>query len=127
MTDDVAFMPATRLLALYRNRQLSPVEVIDQTLRRLETYESAINAFVLYDPEIALSMARASEARWHKGEPQGLLEVGPGGPELPQPELGLAAAEVDAKVPGAEGRLAQAEARHGELLARRERRRQRQS
>jgi aspartyl-tRNA(Asn)/glutamyl-tRNA(Gln) amidotransferase subunit A len=74
MTDDVAFMPATRLLALYRNRQLSPVEVIDQTLRRLETYESAINAFVLYDPEIALSMARASEARWHKGEPQGLLD-----------------------------------------------------
>jgi len=38
-------------------------------------------------------------------------------------EIGRAAAEVDQKVTGAEGRLAQAEARHSELLARRERRR----
>ena len=27
-----------------------------------------------YDPETALAMARASEARWQKGEPQGLLD-----------------------------------------------------
>jgi len=74
MADDIAFMPATRLLALYRDGELSPVEVIEHTLRRLETYESAINAFVLYDPETALAMARASEARWQKGEPQGLLD-----------------------------------------------------
>ena len=74
MADDIAFIPATRLLALYRGGQLSPVEVIEHTLRRLETYEGAINAFVLYDPETALAMARASEARWHKGEPQGLLD-----------------------------------------------------
>jgi hypothetical protein len=38
-------------------------------------------------------------------------------------EIGKAAAEVDQKVQGAEGRLAQAEARHAELMARRERRR----
>ncbi len=38
-------------------------------------------------------------------------------------EIGRAAAEVEQKIPGAEGRLAQAEGRHGELLARRERRR----
>src|SRR5438477_7142891 len=74
MADDIAFMPATRLLALYRSRQLSPVEVIEHTLRRLEIYESAINAFVLYGPGTGLAMARASEARWQKGEPQGLLD-----------------------------------------------------
>ena len=39
-------------------------------------------------------------------------------------EIGRAASEVDQKVPGAEGRLAQAETRHAELLARRESRRQ---
>jgi hypothetical protein len=39
-------------------------------------------------------------------------------------EIGKAAWDVEQKVPGAEGRLAQAEARHRELLARRERRRQ---
>jgi aspartyl-tRNA(Asn)/glutamyl-tRNA(Gln) amidotransferase subunit A len=74
MADEIAFMSATKLLALYRSKQLSPVEVIEGTIRRLETYESAINAFVLYDPETALAMARASEARWRKGEPLGLLD-----------------------------------------------------
>ncbi|MCL5021899.1 MAG: SNF2-related protein [Nitrospirae bacterium] len=39
-------------------------------------------------------------------------------------EIGRAAAEVEQKVTGAEGRLAQAEARHSELLSRRDRRRQ---
>src|SRR6201987_4980228 len=74
MTDDIAYMPATRLLALYRCGQLSPVEVIEHTLQRVEAYEGGLNAFVLYDPDTALAMARASEARWHKGEPQGLLD-----------------------------------------------------
>src|SRR5712692_6680204 len=74
MTAEISFMPATRLLALYRDKRLSPLEVIEDTLQRLETCEGAINAFVLYDPETALAMARASEARWQKGEPQGLLD-----------------------------------------------------
>lgn len=38
-------------------------------------------------------------------------------------EIGRAASDVEQKMLGAEGRFAQAEARHGELLARRERRR----
>jgi aspartyl-tRNA(Asn)/glutamyl-tRNA(Gln) amidotransferase subunit A len=71
---DTAYLPATRLLELYRSRELSPVAVIEETLRRLETYERALNAFVLYDPESALAAARASEARWQKGSPQGLLD-----------------------------------------------------
>ena len=74
MTEEIAFLPASRLLALYRDRKLSPVEVMDETLRRLERYEGALNAFVLYDPEVAMAQARGSEARWHKGEPQGLLD-----------------------------------------------------
>lgn len=39
-------------------------------------------------------------------------------------EIGRAATDVEQNVPGAEGRLAQAESRHGVLLARRERRRE---
>jgi hypothetical protein len=38
-------------------------------------------------------------------------------------EIGRAASDVDQRLPGAEGRLAMAESRHSELLARRERRR----
>jgi aspartyl-tRNA(Asn)/glutamyl-tRNA(Gln) amidotransferase subunit A len=74
MADDLAFASATRLIELYRAKQASPVEVTAATLRRLETYESAVNAFVLYDSETAMEMARASEARWRRGEPQGLLD-----------------------------------------------------
>jgi len=54
MTDEIAFMPATQLLAFYRGKQLSPVEAIEETFRRLERYESAINGFVLYDLETAI-------------------------------------------------------------------------
>jgi aspartyl-tRNA(Asn)/glutamyl-tRNA(Gln) amidotransferase subunit A len=74
MAENVAFASATRLIELYRTKQISPVEVVTETLRRLEMYEGAVNAFVLYDPDTALAMARASEARWQRGEPQGLLD-----------------------------------------------------
>src|SRR5260370_7215236 len=74
MTEATAFLPATRLLELYRAKALSPVEVMTETLRRLERYEAAVNAFVLYDPETALTEARASEARWQRGDPRGLLD-----------------------------------------------------
>ena len=74
MADDFAFLSASALSALYRSRKASPVDVIGETLRRLETYEAAVNAFVLYDPATALEMARAAEARWAKGEPLGPLD-----------------------------------------------------
>src|SRR5687767_8213267 len=74
MAEGIAFLPATRLLELYRAKKLSPVEVMAETLRRLEMYEGALNAFVLYDPESAMAAARASESRWRKGEPQGVLD-----------------------------------------------------
>jgi len=71
---ELAFLSATELLRLYRNKELSPVEVVQSTLDRLATYERAVNAFVLYDPESAKAAARTSEARWQKGEPSGLLD-----------------------------------------------------
>ena len=54
MADDIGFLPATRLIELYRTKELSPVAVMTETLARLERYEGALNAFVLYDPESAL-------------------------------------------------------------------------
>jgi len=74
MAEDLAYLSATRLLELYREKELSPVAVMRTTLSRLERYEGALNAFVLYDPESAMAAARASEARWQKGAPQGLLD-----------------------------------------------------
>ncbi len=74
MADDIAFLPATELLKRYRDKSLSPVEVIETVLARLERFEGAVNAFVLYDPDTARKMARESEARWAKGAPQGVID-----------------------------------------------------
>ena len=74
MADDSAFLPATELLARYRAKTLSPVAVVEAAIGRLEGYEGALNAFVLYDPESAMAAARASEARWQRAEPRGLLD-----------------------------------------------------
>ena len=74
MAEDLAYLSAARLLELYRAKALSPVDVMTETLARLERYEGALNAFVLYDPESALAAARQSEARWQKGAPRGLLD-----------------------------------------------------
>ena len=67
-------LPAQDLLAAYRQRTLSPVEVTQAVLAHMERWEPHIRATYLLRPEHALAQARASEARWQRGEPQGLLD-----------------------------------------------------
>jgi aspartyl-tRNA(Asn)/glutamyl-tRNA(Gln) amidotransferase subunit A len=71
---DIQSLTAAELLALYRRKELSPVEVTRDQLDRIEKFEPAINAFIIVDREGALKAAQASEARWHKGEPTGLAD-----------------------------------------------------
>ena len=67
-------LPAQVLLAAYRQRTLSPVEVTQAVLAHMECWEPHIRATYLLRPEHALALARQSEARWQRGEPQGLLD-----------------------------------------------------
>jgi aspartyl-tRNA(Asn)/glutamyl-tRNA(Gln) amidotransferase subunit A len=67
-------LPAQDLLAAYRQRTLSPVEVTQAVLAHMERWEPHIRATYLQRPEHALAQARQSEARWQRGEPQGLLD-----------------------------------------------------
>ncbi len=67
-------LSATELLAHYRTRTLSPVEVINHTFERIEQLNPTINALYYLDKAGALESARASEQRWLKGEPVGLLD-----------------------------------------------------
>src|SRR5215208_8287609 len=71
---DVAFLLATELLKLYRERELSPVEVTEATLRQIEQYNPRVNAFCFVDSEQALAQARESEERYRTGEPGGCLD-----------------------------------------------------
>jgi len=67
-------LEAHTLIAAYRQRSLSPVEVTEAVLRQIERWEPALCATWLYRPEAALAQARAAEARWLKGQPLGLLD-----------------------------------------------------
>ncbi len=73
MTDS-ALIPATELLKLYRNKRLSPVEVARDVCARVEKFDTRLNAYCLLDQEHVMAAARASEKRWHKREPLGLLD-----------------------------------------------------
>ena len=74
MNTDPAMLSAAELRQLYHTGQLSPVETARAVLRRIERFDPQVNAFCLVDEERALAAARASEARWHKGEPCGLVD-----------------------------------------------------
>jgi aspartyl-tRNA(Asn)/glutamyl-tRNA(Gln) amidotransferase subunit A len=63
---------ASELLVAYRDRRLSPVEVLEALLPGIEADE--FNAFSLVDAEGALAQARASEERWRTGTPLGALD-----------------------------------------------------
>src|SRR5882762_8954329 len=66
-------LSATELLDGYRKHQLSPVEVTRAVLERIERLNPVVNAFNLISEAIETD-AKASEARWSRGEPKGLLD-----------------------------------------------------
>jgi len=65
---------ARELLAGYRRRDFSPVEVMQSVLALVERWEPHLCATYLLRPESALDEARASEARWQRGSPCGPLD-----------------------------------------------------
>lgn len=65
---------ATELLALYRSKQASPVEATQAALARIDKLDRTLTAFCLVAADEALASARASEARWLRGEPAGPLD-----------------------------------------------------
>ena len=71
---NVAYASAARLLSLYRERALSPVEVTRFLLDRVDILQPKINAFCVVDRDGALSAARQSEGRWQRGEAVGRLD-----------------------------------------------------
>ena len=74
MAADPADFSATELLAAYRAKRLSPVEATKAVLARVEALNPVLNCFCLVDAESALASAKASEARWIKGAPRGLVD-----------------------------------------------------
>ncbi|MCC6468158.1 MAG: amidase [Alphaproteobacteria bacterium] len=74
MSNSIEMMTAVGLLARYRRKSLSPVEVTRAILDRIERVNPRVNAYCLVDRDAALKMAKASERRWRAGKPAGRLD-----------------------------------------------------
>ncbi len=74
--DDLCFASAAELAARYRARELSPVDVVDAVLQRIEAIQPSINAFVTVCSDEARREAAAAEAAMTQDtEPPPLLGV----------------------------------------------------
>ena len=59
---DLAFTSAAEMASMIRNREISPVEVTQATLSRIEQSQPILNAFITVAAEPAMEAAKAAEA-----------------------------------------------------------------
>ncbi|VCU68476.1 Acylamidase [Pigmentiphaga humi] len=71
---DSSFLTLPGVRDLYARKALSPVELLDAQLARIDALDPQINAFTVRDTERARQAARDSEARWMRGEALGPLD-----------------------------------------------------
>jgi aspartyl-tRNA(Asn)/glutamyl-tRNA(Gln) amidotransferase subunit A len=74
MPDRIHELSAAEMLAAYRSKTLSPVEVTRDVLRHIAAWEPHLHATYALDAESALVQAEASQARWLKGAPLGPID-----------------------------------------------------
>jgi Asp-tRNA(Asn)/Glu-tRNA(Gln) amidotransferase A subunit family amidase len=72
--DEVCWMSALELANRYRARELSPIEVVDAVLARVERLNPRLSAFLTVTADHAREAAQASQARLLRGELLGLLD-----------------------------------------------------
>ena len=70
---ELAYTPATELARLIRTGELSPVEVIENSLARIDEVNPKLNCFCFTYPDEALEKARAAERAVASGDALGSL------------------------------------------------------
>ena len=73
MPDDLAFTSAAELAALIAQRVVSPVEIVDIVLDRIEKTQPTLNAFITVCADDARAAAKAAEAAVMRGDALGPL------------------------------------------------------
>src|SRR3954454_20598590 len=71
---ELYWLSAAELIAGYRRKTFSPVEVVKACLDQIGRHDRDLNAMCLIDAEGALAAAERSEQRWLKGDPNGRLD-----------------------------------------------------
>ena len=72
MMDELTNLSAGKLAALMRGREVSPVEVVEAYLRRIERLNPGLGAVVTLAPD-ALELAREAESAIMRGDEVGIL------------------------------------------------------
>jgi amidase len=73
MSEELAYTSATEMAAAVRSRELSPVEIVDRVLDRIEERNPSLNAFVYLAADEAREGARRAEKAVLAGEELGPL------------------------------------------------------
>jgi aspartyl-tRNA(Asn)/glutamyl-tRNA(Gln) amidotransferase subunit A len=73
MSEDLAYRSATELAGLIRARAISPLEVVQAYLARIDRWDGTLHAYVTVCREQALAEARAAEQALGHGAPVGPL------------------------------------------------------
>ncbi len=71
---DLCFTPALELKRLIADREISPVELVDTLLSRIERLNPRLNAYLTVTSDLARAQAREAEARARAGALRGLLD-----------------------------------------------------
>ncbi len=71
---EVCRLEATQLVRAFAAGELSPVEVLEEVLDRIDTVQPSVNAFRWVDRDGARVAARAAERRYRVGTPLGPLD-----------------------------------------------------
>ncbi|MBP1723551.1 MAG: Asp-tRNA(Asn)/Glu-tRNA(Gln) amidotransferase GatCAB subunit [Deltaproteobacteria bacterium] len=74
MADDLCTLGIFELARLYREKQISPVEVVEDHLRRCDRLNPVLNAFLVIVRDSAMEAARAAESLFRAGVDLGPLQ-----------------------------------------------------
>ena len=74
MSNELCYLSAIESTSMFRQKKLSPVELMTAVIAQSERVEPAINAFSHTFFDSALEQARSAEARYHKGAARGALD-----------------------------------------------------
>ena len=74
MADELNWLSAREMTRRFASGELSPADVLDATLARLNKVNPALNAVCLLDEPLGQRMAAESAIRWRRGAPLGPLD-----------------------------------------------------
>lgn len=70
---EIAYMSLAEMIKKIKSREISPVEIMNSTINRIEERNKSLNAFVYFAFEQALKKAKQAEEALYSGEELGLL------------------------------------------------------